>query len=478
MARAPRRAVLSARLLRRVLEFVACGLIAVVIALAWHLQDRGADRAPVALQREPTSLGPYNLSAHCRDGYPSPMRGGNQRCCQLADQGAAFDSAADQVVCLPSLVILGAAKAGTTILYALLAQHPAVRIGHVKELAAFVDERKYAAIGRGNFRTAGLLPTLVGDVGRQVTIDATPNYMTVPTGCPRLAFHLSPTARFIALLREPVGRLWSQVMMHYRFNADREAFTAWATSNYAVVKDCSDAHVLQFVACLRGALAPRDFGHAVQELAVALTKHRHCLDDEDAFVGCAGDPLAIIKVGRASASSVLSGTVHRLLNATRSTHARAHRCHLDDCPAGALVGSKLVGGACVGCGCTCFRTGLTASTFQGAYLPQLAHCLQHIPRDRLLVLDHADLQHDAAATMRKVLEFAGLPFFDYSQVSVADAERAFDRAFPSFKADIGWHGHSSAMRMPGELAAQLREMYSHDTPALRALTGLPLPLFP
>jgi len=315
-------------------------------------------------------------------------------------------------------------------------------------------------------------------VGRQVTIDATPNYMTVPTGCPRLAFHLSPTARFIALLREPVGRLWSQVMMHYRFNADRDAFTTWITSNYAAIKRCFNAYVPKYVACLRGALAPREFGHVVHDFASALVKHARCLDDEAAFIACTGDPLAVVKLDRTTAATVLSATVRRLLNTTHSTHARAHRCRMEDCPAGAFVRARLDGGACVGCGCQCFRTGLSASTFQGAYLPQLAHCLQHIPRERLLVLDHADLQRDAAATMRQVIEFAGLPEFDYARVSVADAERAFDRAFPSFKADIGWRGHSTAMRMPDELAAQLRALYSHDTPALRALTGLPLPLFP
>jgi hypothetical protein len=113
---------------------------------------------------------------------------------------------------LPGFVGLGAQKAGTTTLHALLSQHPQVHLPPAKELQFFSlhfaqGERWY----RQQFHAAQR---------GQICGDITPYYLFHPWAPQRMA-QLIPRARLIVLLRDPVERTLS----HY-FHARRLGFEA------------------------------------------------------------------------------------------------------------------------------------------------------------------------------------------------------------------------------------------------------------
>ncbi len=101
----------------------------------------------------------------------------------------------------PDLIVVGAPKAGTTTLAHWLRAHPDVAFSHVKELEFF--DRRY---DRG---TDWYLAQLPADPGDRCVIEATPTYLGDPSVPARVATDL-PGARFVAVLREPVARAWSQ----------------------------------------------------------------------------------------------------------------------------------------------------------------------------------------------------------------------------------------------------------------------------
>ena len=101
---------------------------------------------------------------------------------------------------LPSFLIIGTQKGGTTSLHAYLAQHPDVGEPVIKEIQYF--SLNYPR-GEGWYRTH--FP--VAGRGR-VTFEATPYYLFHP-GVPRRAAETIPDAKLISLLRDPVGRAHS-----------------------------------------------------------------------------------------------------------------------------------------------------------------------------------------------------------------------------------------------------------------------------
>jgi len=104
---------------------------------------------------------------------------------------------------LPSFLILGAQKAGTTALYAYLRWHPQVTGPSFKEVSFF--DRHYA---RGERWYRAHFPAL----RRAAVGEASPSYLLHPLAPERVA-GLLPNARLIALLRNPVERAFS----HYQY---------------------------------------------------------------------------------------------------------------------------------------------------------------------------------------------------------------------------------------------------------------------
>jgi hypothetical protein len=112
---------------------------------------------------------------------------------------------------LPSALIIGAQRGGTTSLHNYLLDHPDVHGARRKEVHYFDRHHR-----KGQWWYRGQFPTrrVVGRSG--MTIDATPYLLFHPLAARRAAAQL-PQARFVAVLRDPVERAHS----HWAHNLQR-----------------------------------------------------------------------------------------------------------------------------------------------------------------------------------------------------------------------------------------------------------------
>lgn len=114
---------------------------------------------------------------------------------------------------MPSIVIVGAQKAGTSALYSMLVRHPRVIAPVEKELTFFGNDSTYA-LGMAHYRR--MLPVRPLRATGWTTLDATPNYLYRPAAAERIHRHL-PDAVIVAVLRDPVKRARSDWNMFHQF---------------------------------------------------------------------------------------------------------------------------------------------------------------------------------------------------------------------------------------------------------------------
>lgn len=125
-------------------------------------------------------------------------------------------------IILPTFYILGAQKAGTTWLHSVLKGHPEIGFGKRKEIHFFDYLPKF------NMGVDWYSEQFSHNTGRRAYVDSTPKYlrMVLPETCanddqiPKNAIEnlkaLTPDAKFIVLLRNPVKRALSAYFMHLK----------------------------------------------------------------------------------------------------------------------------------------------------------------------------------------------------------------------------------------------------------------------
>jgi hypothetical protein len=114
---------------------------------------------------------------------------------------------------MPSVIIVGAQKAGTSALFKMLALHPKIIPPAEKEITFFGNDEHY---GRGLEHYRDQLPLRPARGTGWITLDATPNYLYRPEAAKRIRKHL-PHALIIAILRDPVKRAYSDWNMFHQF---------------------------------------------------------------------------------------------------------------------------------------------------------------------------------------------------------------------------------------------------------------------
>jgi Sulfotransferase family len=131
---------------------------------------------------------------------------------------------ADAAARLPTFVIIGAPKAGTTALYWYLAEHPQVFMSRMKETNFFafgLDDRNELVYGdpelhRFPVRSLAAYRDLFAGAGDAIAVgEASPIYLECPQAADRMRA-LVPDARIVCILREPVDRAWSDYLMYLR----------------------------------------------------------------------------------------------------------------------------------------------------------------------------------------------------------------------------------------------------------------------
>lgn len=112
---------------------------------------------------------------------------------------------------LPSFLIVGAQRSGTTSMYRTLSQHPAVLKAVLHKGVHYFDLNYGRGVGwyRAHFpleATAGRIAREVGVVPQ--TFESSPYYMVHPLAPARIAADL-PQVKLLVLLRDPVERAYS-----------------------------------------------------------------------------------------------------------------------------------------------------------------------------------------------------------------------------------------------------------------------------
>lgn len=110
---------------------------------------------------------------------------------------------------LPTFLVVGAAKSGTTSLWEGLRRHPEVFLPSTKEIHFFDDDDNWSR-GAEWYRTFFRLQD-----GRRAVGEATPSYLASPAAPARMA-ETVPHARLIAIFRDPVKRAYSSYF-HMRY---------------------------------------------------------------------------------------------------------------------------------------------------------------------------------------------------------------------------------------------------------------------
>ena len=125
---------------------------------------------------------------------------------------------------MPNFLIVGAAKSGTTSLYAYLKQHPQVYMSPVKETNFFAFEGEELNFS-GGIKQGYLadFKTNIQDyraqfqgINNEIAIgEASPSYLYIPKAVERIEYYI-PNVKIIVILRNPIDRAYSHFLHHIR----------------------------------------------------------------------------------------------------------------------------------------------------------------------------------------------------------------------------------------------------------------------
>jgi hypothetical protein len=114
---------------------------------------------------------------------------------------------ADDISGLPSVLVVGAAKAATTWLYACLDEHPQVVVARRGEVDFFSKYYYKGYIWYSN--------QFQDYEGKEVIVDISPTYMIDP-GTPARMKNYGKVQKIVFCLRNPIDRLYSHYCMHLK----------------------------------------------------------------------------------------------------------------------------------------------------------------------------------------------------------------------------------------------------------------------
>lgn len=125
---------------------------------------------------------------------------------------------------LPTFVIIGSMKAGTTSLHHYLEEHPQIQMASMKETNFFSGPPAGVPYPTGHKRIESLEEyERLFDPAFPVRGEASPSYTVFPRrkGVPEAMKEVIPQAKLIYLVRDPVARAISQYQHHVSFENER-----------------------------------------------------------------------------------------------------------------------------------------------------------------------------------------------------------------------------------------------------------------
>ncbi len=189
----------------------------------------------------------------------------------LNDTEMSSQSRSRNITCLPSFIIAGTQKSATTLLSALLSEHPHISFAPKKEIHFFDRRRSYNKGKRSylSYFSPWQVPNFknISDLGilKSITMpiygEATPFYLASRYGCKRMA-EMIPQVKIIVLMREPISRAYSEYHMKKRRVETQNDFI-----------DLVKYHEERLYSCL--VKCRLDFDKLKDCLPVEITSHTH-----------------------------------------------------------------------------------------------------------------------------------------------------------------------------------------------------------
>jgi Sulfotransferase domain len=127
---------------------------------------------------------------------------------------------------LPSFIVVGAQRAGTTSLFRALMSHPLIHSANFYKGVNYFDVNYYRDFSwyQGHFPTTSYLRSRSRSVpGEPITFEASGYYLFHPGAAERIARHL-PEVRILAMLRDPVERAFSAYKHELARGFETESF--------------------------------------------------------------------------------------------------------------------------------------------------------------------------------------------------------------------------------------------------------------
>ena len=120
---------------------------------------------------------------------------------------------------MPSFLIIGAMKSGTTALYYYLEQHPQIYMSPVKEPNFFCSGQQEDSDGTSVTRLGAYQDLFRGASDEKALGEASHCYLYEPGAVARIRQHV-PNAKLVAVLRNPVDRAYSHFLHMVRNGAE------------------------------------------------------------------------------------------------------------------------------------------------------------------------------------------------------------------------------------------------------------------
>ena len=133
---------------------------------------------------------------------------------------------------LPNLIVIGAAKCGTSSLHYYMNLHPQISMSKEKELRFFVEEKNW------HKGTEWYQSNFTGRT--KIRGESSPVYTQYPhyAGVPKRMCSLIPEAKLIYIVRDPIERITSHYTMSYLNGKETRSMSdALADSNNRYIND-------------------------------------------------------------------------------------------------------------------------------------------------------------------------------------------------------------------------------------------------
>lgn len=338
--------------------------------------------------------------------------------------------------CWPGLIVVGAKKAGSTLLSVYLSQHPDVHHAAEKELHFFSNPRERKS-------DASYLKRFAPTHGAKMNVECTPHYILNETALQRIA---ATPAKVVAILRHPTDRAYSEYWMMRQIEVQGEATLQWLHK-----------YQLPITLCLG-----RVNGLPVRTPPMLEKNPIYNKYIENVMQARIEHPSDACLMAFPSRELQWNLIIH-VRNLFRSYGPETYSCmikHWDMERCKWTMPFNIPE----------FSTGQNKWTAASEYAPQLSALLLHHPTAHIMFYE--DLVDDPVRAMDAVFEFAGLAPFHVTPRDKVETHQDIMRLFPNFTLNSGWN----TVPRP-KLAPDVREaadaFYTQTTRDVRAYVSVP-----